>query len=307
LISGHTVWHQRLERELAEFEGCEAALVFTSGFAANVGTICALAGRGDAVFGDELNHASLIDGCRLSRAEVFIYPHRDLAVLQSQLRDSGRFRRRLMVTDSVFSMDGDFAPLGQLADLARRHDAMLLVDEAHATGVLGQQGRGLAEHVGIESASIIRIGTLSKALGCSGGFVAGSRSLIDWLTNRSRPYVFSTAFPPANAAAAIAALKIVREEPQRRIELLARAERFRQELRQRGWDVGASESQIIPLIVGEAEAALALSARLREQGYWTPAIRPPSVPAGKSLLRVSLSWGHSEELLASLLQALGPR
>lgn len=304
LITGHSVWHERLATRLAEWEGTEAALVCSSGFAANVGTICALAGRGDAVFGDELNHASLIDGCRLSRAEVSIYPHRDLQRLEQLLCAAGHFRRRLIVTDSLFSMDGDLAPLPDLVALARRHNAMLLVDEAHATGVFGSHGRGIAELQGVTWEGLVRIGTLSKALGCSGGFVAGSRTLTEWLLNRARPYVFSTAFPPANAAAAIAAVDIVQQEPQRGAELLARAHSLRLALKEQGWYVGASESQIIPLIVGEPSAALALSARLRQHGFWVPAIRPPSVPAGKSLLRLSLSWRHTARMLADLLARL---
>jgi 8-amino-7-oxononanoate synthase len=304
LISGHLHWHERLEAGLAEFEGTEAALVFSSGFAANMGTICALVGRGDAVFGDELNHASLIDGCRLSRAEVLVYPHGDVARLDEMLRSATGFRRRLIVTDTLFSMDGDLAPLAQLAGLAERHQSMLLIDEAHATGVFGGSGRGVAEHAGVDSPGIVRVGTLSKALGCSGGFVAGSRALIEWLVNRARSYMFSTSCPPANAAAALAALEIVQSEPQRRNELLSGAERLRMALREQGWNIGASASHIIPLIVGDSRQALELSARLRERGYWVPAIRPPSVPAGKALLRVSLSWGHTPEMIDGLLAAL---
>jgi 8-amino-7-oxononanoate synthase len=305
LVSGYTVWHERLETRLAEFEQAEAALVFASGFAANMGTICALAGRGDAVFSDELNHASLVDGCRLSRAQVFVYPHGDLAGLDELLAGAAGFRRRLIVTESLFSMDGDLAPLKQLAELAQRYEAMLLVDEAHATGVFGLRGRGVAEHLCVASQALVRIGTLSKALGCAGGFVTGNRGLIDWLLNRARPYVFSTAGPPANAAAAVAALEVVQREPRRGAALLSRAAALRQELRQRGWDVGASESQIIPLIVGEPGTAVDLSTRLIERGYWAPAIRPPSVPAGKSRLRLSLSWGHTPEMIGGLVDALG--
>jgi 8-amino-7-oxononanoate synthase len=304
LIAGYSTWHERLSQRLAEWEGTEAALVFSSGFAANVGTICALVGRGDAVFSDELNHASLIDGCRLSRAEVFVYPHRDIARLEQLLCESSQFKRRLIVTDTVFSMDGDLARLPQMVELAERYEAMLLIDEAHATGIFGAQGHGVLEQQGIDGKGIVRIGTLSKALGCSGGFVVGSRTLIDWLLNRARPYVFSTAFPPANAAAAIEAIDIVRKERHRGTDLLARASALRVELQHQGWDVGASESQIIPLIVGEPSAALALSARLRERGIWAPAIRPPSVPAGRSLLRLSLSCLHTPSMLADLLAQL---
>ena len=220
LITGHGAAHRRLEQRLAEFEGTEAALVFSSGFAANAGTIAALVGPGDVVYCDRKNHASLFDGCRLSRADVRVYPHADCARLASLLAESQKYRRRLIVTDGLFSMDGDLAPLAELAELAARHDAMLLVDEAHATGVFGPNGRGVSEHLGVEDGVHVRVGTLSKALGSVGGFVAGSRSLIEWLVNRARPYVFSTAGPAATAAAALAALDIVRNEPERRRRLL---------------------------------------------------------------------------------------
>ena len=229
LVTGHAALHRKLEERLAEFEGTEAALLFSSGFAANMGTIAALAGPGDVVFCDRKNHASLWDGCRLSRADVRVYPHGDCGGSGGRClapdRRHGQYRRRLIVTDSLFSMDGDLAPLGGIGRLAEAFDAMLLVDEAHATGVFGPRGRGVAEHLGVEDRVPVRIGTLSKALGSVGGFVAGSRPLVEWLVNRARPYVFSTAAPAAAAAAAIAALDIVRDEPQRR-EGLARPGRI---------------------------------------------------------------------------------
>jgi 8-amino-7-oxononanoate synthase len=305
LVTGHATTHQRLAQRLAEFEATEAVLVFSSGFAANAGTIAALVGPGDVVYCDRKNHASLLDGCRLSRADVRPYPHGDCARLASLLAQSGRYRRRLITTDGLFSMDGDLAPLPELADLAERHDAMLLVDEAHATGVFGHHGRGVSEHFGVEDRVHIRIGTLSKALGCVGGFVAGSHSLIEWLRNRARPYVFSTAGPAATAAAALAAVDIVCQEPERRLRLLARAEQLRGEFVARGWNVGISASQIIPVIVGDAEQAVQLSARLRERGLFVPAIRPPTVPEGEACLRISLTAGHTEEMIGALLGALG--
>jgi len=213
LVSGRASSHAELERRLAEFEGTEAALVFPSGFAANAGTIPALVDEGDAVFADAKNHASLIDGCRLSRAQRLVYPHGDCDALEAMLGDAGHFRRRLIVTDTLFSMDGDLAPLPRLAALTEEYNAMLLVDEAHATGVFGQRGRGAVEHFGLDHDRVhVRIGTLSKALGTGGGFVCGRQSLIDWLANRARPYVFSTAQPAATSAAAIAALDIVATE-----------------------------------------------------------------------------------------------
>lgn len=304
LVVGRSDGHERLEAALADFEGTEAALLFASGYAANTGAVAALVGRGDHVFADELNHASLIDGCRLSRADVHVYPHGDVQTLERLLGESSRTGRRLIVTDALFSMDGDLAPLVSLVDLAEQHDCMLLVDEAHATGVFGARGRGVAESLGIEQRVLIRVGTLSKALGCAGGFVCGSRALIEWLANRARPYVFSTAPPPATCAAALAALEIVRAEPARRSELLARAESLRGRLRQLGCNLGSSASQIVPVVVGEAERAVALSVALAERGLFVPAIRPPSVPPGRSLLRISLSHVHDDATIAALVAAL---
>lgn len=304
LITGHGTLHQQLERRLAEFEETEAALVFSSGFAANTGTIAALVGAGDVVYCDRKNHASLFDGCRLSRADVRVFPHRDVERLRILLDQSSRYRRRLIVTDSLFSMDGDVAPLADLANLADQYDAMLLVDEAHATGVFGRHGRGMAEQCGLERRISVRMGTLSKALGCVGGFVVGSQSLIDWLLNRARPYVFSTAGPAAMAAAALAALDIVRDEPDRRTRLLARAELLRAELTAQGWNVGTSAGQIVPLRVGDAQRAVHLSQELRERGLFVPAIRPPTVPEGEACLRISLTAAHSEQMIADLLTAL---
>ena len=293
-----------MEKKLAEFEGTEAALVFSSGFAANLGTVAALVERGDALFADSKNHASLIDGCRLSRADVNIYRHCDVDHLRDLLKNASGYRRRLIVTDSLFSMDGDFAPLVQLAELAEQHHAMLLIDEAHATGVFGPHGRGVAEMLGVESGVHIRIGTLSKALGSIGGFAVGRRSLIDWLLNRARSYVFSTAFPPAIAAAAVAALQIVRAEPQRRQELLSRATAVREQLVTQGWNVGQSASQIIPIYLGEPDRTMKIAHQLCTRGLLVPGIRPPTVPIGESLLRISLSWSHSTGMLDQLLAVL---
>jgi 8-amino-7-oxononanoate synthase len=305
LVTGYATAHHKLERRLAEFEETDAALLFSSGFAANVGVITALIGRDDVILGDEKNHASIIDGCRLSRAEVKVYPHRDIKHLEKLLCESTNFRRRLIVTDSLFSMDGDLAPLAELADLAARYDCMLMVDEAHATGVFGKHGRGVAEMLGVEDGVHVRVGTLSKALGCAGGFVAGSNALIDWLVNRARPYVFSTAHPAAGAAAALAALDIVRDEPARRAKLLKTAEQFRGELCRQGWNVGNSASQIVPVIVGDVRRTMDIADKLQQRGFFVPGIRPPSVPEGQSLLRISLSYAHTTEMIEGLTQALG--
>lgn len=304
LICGRSTYHEALERRLAQFEGVEAALVFPSGFAANMGTIPALVDRGDAVYGDAKNHASLIDGCRLSHAKRFVYPHNDVGRLAELLRDGARFRRRLIVTDSLFSMDGDLAPLAELAELAERYDAMLMVDEAHATGVFGHHGRGVAEHLGVDHAVDVRMGTLSKALGAAGGFVAGSQSLIRWLANRARSYVFSTAHPASIAAAAIAALDVVEQEPGRRTRLLQSAAQLRAQLAAQGWNIAASASQIIPIVVGSPGEVVRLSTELRTRGYWLPAIRPPSVPPGESLLRLSHTSAHTPEMIEGLVAAL---
>jgi 8-amino-7-oxononanoate synthase len=300
LVTGHSQSHRELEERLAQFMGAEAALLFPSGFAANSGTIAALVGRGDVVIGDQKNHASLIDGCRLSRAEVQVYLPRDMARLAELLRESAGFRRRLIVTDTLFSMDGDLAPLADLVELAARHRAMLMIDEAHAIGVFGAGGRGIAEHLGVDADIPIRVGTLSKALGSAGGFVAGSRKLIEWLVNRARSYVFSTAHPPAVAAAAVAALDIVRDEPHRRAALLERAAELRRALREQGWNIGDAAGQIIPIIIGDARATMGIAGRLRERGLFVPGIRPPSVPEGESLLRISLSYGHTPEMIERL-------
>lgn len=335
LVSGRSESHALLERRLAEFEGEEAALVFPSGFAANAGVIPALVDEGDGIFGDAKNHASLIDGCRLSKATRFVYPHCDCEALEKLLQDSGRFRRRLIVTDTLFSMDGDLAPVTELVDLAKRYDAMLMVDEAHATGVFGERGRGVVEHSGsvpffgsakkgtdplasprqphtsplpMPSAPgegvHVRMGTLSKALGSGGGFVCGRRSLVDWLANRARSYVFSTAQPAATSAAAIAALDIVEREPRRRQSLLAAAASLRERLREDGWNTGNSASQIIPIIIGEADRTMRLAGSLREAGFFVPGIRPPSVPEGESLLRLSLCYHHTPEMIDDLTKAL---
>jgi 8-amino-7-oxononanoate synthase len=304
LVTGHSTAHRQLESALAAFESAEAALVFSSGFAANVGTIASLVEREDAIFADEHNHASMIDGCRLSRARIHVYPHGDWQILESML-ESSHARRRLIATESIFSMHGDRAPLVELTGLAQRHQCMLLVDEAHATGVLGAHGRGLCEELGVEQGVHVRIGTLSKALGGAGGFVVGSRQVVDWLLNRARTYIFSTGLPPALCAAGMAALHIVQTEPERRTRLLQSAESLRTRLRERGWSVGASSSQIVPLLIGDAHNALRLAQQLRREGVLVPAMRPPSVPGGNSLLRISLSTSHTPEMLARLVQALG--
>jgi 8-amino-7-oxononanoate synthase len=304
LVTGRSSLHAELERRLAEFEGTEAALLFPTGYAANVGAITALVGKGDAIYSDELNHASIIDGCRLSGAFVHIYPHRDVSQLRDQLAQTNAFRRRLIVTDTVFSMGGDIAPMPHLVNLAAEYDAMLMVDEAHATGVVGRAGRGVCDHPQVECGVHIRVGTLSKALGSHGGFVVGSQRLIDWLTNRARPYLFSTATPAAVAAAGLRALEIIQHEPERRESLFGNAQDLRNKLRFLGFEIGNSQSQIVPVILGDPNRTMAAAAALRERGFFVPGIRPPSVPEGQSLLRISLTTLHTEEQIDNLVAAL---
>ncbi len=294
LISGSMRVHHDLEARLAAFKRSQAALLFTSGYHANLGVIGALVGPGDAVFSDALNHASLIDGCRLSRAVVQVYPHNDLAALGEQLATVPA-RRRLIVTDSIFSMDGDAAPLAALCALAERHDAMLMVDEAHATGVVGPRGAGLVDALGLQAAVTVQMGTLGKALGTFGAYVAGSRALIDLLVNRARTQVFTTALPPPIVAAAAAALTIVEREPERRTATRRNAARLRAGLRGLGYVVpGEDDSHILPVMIGDAEATMALSAALLAAGAFAHGIRPPTVPDGTARLRVTVMATHTE-------------
>jgi 8-amino-7-oxononanoate synthase len=303
-VSGHSQAHELLERALADLLAVDAALTFPSGFAANTATIAALVGPEDFLASDARNHASIIDGCRLSRGRVGIYPHRDMASLDTLLSQAHSSRRRLIVTDTVFSMDGTIAPLADLCELARKHRAILMVDEAHATGVFGVRGSGLVEETGCADGVHVRVGTLSKALAAAGGFVAGHADMIHWLRHAARAWIFSTAHPPAVAAAATCGITLLSQEPYRRQELLVRAADFRQALLQKGLDVAGATTQIVPIVVGAAEAAVAVATQLAEAGFFVPAIRPPSVPAGKSLVRVSLSWHHTADDLDRLASTI---
>ena len=305
LVSGTTTLHVELERRLAEFKAVQAAVVTPTGWMANHAAIHALAGRGDLILCDKLNHASIIDAALSSGARVRTFGHCDAGRLEELLRrHRGRHRRCLIVTDSVFSMDGDLAPLSELADLKSQYDAQLLLDEAHATGVMGAAGRGVAELLGLEDHVDATVGTLSKAIGSLGGFVAGPEVLIDTIRNTGRAYIYTTAPPPAVCAAAIAAMDIIRTQPQRRRRLLELAGDLRDRLRQAGMHVGRSASQIIPVVVGEPGRALEISRRLLAAGYLVPAIRPPSVPKGTSRLRISLSAGHDEADVFGLAELL---
>jgi 8-amino-7-oxononanoate synthase len=304
LVSGQSQAHERLERAIAGLLDVDDALAFPSGFAANAATIAALAGPDDFIASDDRNHASIIDGCRLARASIGIYPHRDAAALDRLLAAAGAARRKLVVTDTLFSMDGSLAPLADLCEIARKHAAILMVDEAHATGVFGGRGSGLVEQLSSADGVHVRVGTLSKAFGAAGGFVAGHASLIHWLRHRARAWIFSTAHPPAVAAAACRAIDLLRAEPERRTALLERAADFRGRLVRAGIDIGTAEAQIVPVVAGAAEAAVALAARLADDGCFVPAIRPPSVPAGRSLVRASVCWHHTAADLTRLAAAI---
>lgn len=303
LVGGSFPLHAALEQKLAALKQCEAALVFASGYQANVGTISALAGPGDCVIMDRLNHASLWDGAKLSGARIFVYDHCDCASLEKVLHRAKEYARRLVVTDSVFSMDGDCAPLPDIVRLCRQYGAWSMIDEAHATGVLGPSGAGLSETTGVERSVDIVMGTLSKALGSQGGFVCGSRALIDVLLNRSRSFIYSTALAPAACAAALAALDIVSAEPARRTRLASHACRLREGL---GLPCAAPVTPIIAHIVGTAAAATDLSARLRAAGIYAPAIRPPTVPEGTCRLRFSLTSDHTMDDIETVLRAVVP-
>ncbi len=302
LIAGHTDLHAALEARLATLEGTEAALVFPTGYQANVGAITALVGRGDHVFSDALNHASIIDGCRLSRALVHVYPHRDVRALEALLAAAPPAGRRLIVTDTVFSMDGDRAPLPALVTLAEQYHSSLLVDEAHATGVLGPGGAGLAAADGVGDRVAVHVGTLSKALGAMGGFVAGSRRLIELLLNRARSFIYTTALAPAAVAAATAALDVVAAEPERRAAVLANAEHLRTGLRALGFDL-RGDTHVVAVVIGENQPTLALAEALLERDVLVQAIRPPTVPAGTARLRVTPMATHTRAQLDRAIAA----
>ncbi|MDR2015140.1 MAG: 8-amino-7-oxononanoate synthase [Azoarcus sp.] len=303
LVSGHYAVQHALEERLAAFVGRERALVFSSGFMANMGIIPALAGRGDAIFADRLNHASLIDAMLLSRADAHRIPHLDTAALERQLAASTA-ETKLIVSDSVFSMDGDVAPLRELMVLAERFDTWLLVDDAHGFGVLGPQGRGAAAEAGIDGWRLIQMGTLSKAAGVSGAFVAGDATVIEWLMQKARTYIFTTGSPPALAQALLASIELIEAGDGCRAHLAALIERLTKGLAQKRWKLLPSRTPIQPLVVGGNAAALALGAALMEEGLWVPAIRPPTVPAGSARLRITLSAAHTLADVERLIEAI---
>jgi len=304
LVSGHHAVHEALEHELASFAGKPAALAFMNGYVANLALLTTLAGDGDAIFSDELNHASIVDGARLSRATVEIYPHADVDALEALLRSSTA-RQRLVVTDAVFSMDGDIAPLAALLALCERHDALLVVDDAHGIGVWGPEGRGSVHALGLQSDCIVYMGTLGKAAGLSGAFVAADQLIIDRLIQRGRPYVFSTASLPALAHATLTALELVRSADAARRQL----ERHRERLREfastwQPFRLLASATPIQPLVIGDNSTVVRIAEALLQEGLWVPAIRPPTVPAGSARLRITLSGAHTDEDIGRLGAAL---
>ena len=298
LIVGTSAPHAALEHDLARLKQTEAALVLSSGYHANTGVLPVLAGAEDVIFSDELNHASLIDGCRLSRAAVRIYRHADAEHLDRLLHDAAGFRRRLIVTETVFGMDGDLAPLEDLVALARRHDAWIVVDEAHATGVFGPNGGGLVSQLRLTEAVDVQIGTLSKALGSLGGYVAGSSALVDWVVNAARTFIYTTALPPAAVAAARAAIAVLETEPERRDRVWSHAAWLRERLTEIGFQLGPSRSPILPVLVGDADRAVRLSDALLARGVLVPPIRPPTVPDGTARLRVAPMATHTADDLA---------
>jgi 8-amino-7-oxononanoate synthase len=304
LISGNMEPHRQLEGRLARFKGYESALLFGSGYLANTGTIAALAGKGEVVFSDELNHASIIDGCRLAAAETFVYRHADLEHLAWGLRGAGE-RAALIVSDGVFSMDGDLAPLPGLLELARKHGTRLMVDEAHATGAVGPGGRGSVAAAGLSGEVDVVVGTLGKSLGSYGAYVCADTEVVDYLVNRARPFVFSTALPPASVGAAAAALELLESEPQRVERLQANAAVLRSGLSGEGFAAESSETQIVPLEVGDAGRTMELCELILERGVFAQGIRPPTVPEGSSRLRFTVMATHTPQELGDAAKVAG--
>ncbi|MBI2089796.1 MAG: 8-amino-7-oxononanoate synthase [Deltaproteobacteria bacterium] len=303
LISGNMALHEELEANIAAFKGTAAALVFNSGYHANIGILSSLVGEGDVILSDSLNHASIVDGCRLARAQVVVYPHCDLERLEEGLKKAPVAARKLIVTETLFSMDGDEAPLAEIVNLAERYGAMVMVDEAHATGVFGPNGAGVVAKLGLGDRILAQMGTLGKALGAFGAYVAGPRELRELLINRCRSFIYTTSLPPAVMAMAIAAVDLVYKEPQRRLALWHNCRALRDGLRSLGYSLGESQSQIQPLIVGDAQKCMALSEQLLQKGVFAQGIRPPTVPPGTSRLRITLMATHTHDHLHRALKA----
>ena len=303
LISGSMEVHRTLEKALALFKGTDGALLFSSGYHANVGAISALAGEGDLILSDEFNHASIVDGCRLSRGEVRVYKHGDMNSLKEILQRSSRFKQRLIVTDSVFSVDGDIAPLPDIVDLAEKYSALVMVDDAHGTGVLGKKGKGAIEHFGLEGKVEIQMGTLGKALGSFGAYIAGSEDLIQYLVNKTRSLLYTTALPPSVCGSALAALKILGERPELVSQLRNNVSYFRKGMRDLGYPISESGTPILPLILRDPFVTMNMARSLFDEGVYVQGIRPPTVPEGTSRLRITLMASHTREQLDFGLRA----
>ncbi len=304
LVCGNLDLNRKLEEKVAQLKKKEAALLYSTGYMANLGVIAALAGEGDLILSDEFNHASIVDACRLSRAQTRVYPHKRMDELEKLLAGAGSSKRRLIVTDGIFSMDGDIAPLPDLVELAEKYECLLMVDDAHATGVLGPDGGGTGDHFGLAEKIDVAMGTFGKALGGFGAFVAGDRNLRELLINCSRPFMFTTGLPPSVLATGIAALELVEEEPELRARLRDNANFLRNGIEELGFKVAGSETQIIPLPVGDASPAMEMSSLLLEEGLFIQGIRPPSVPPGTSRLRITVTAVHTRGELAFALEAL---
>jgi glycine C-acetyltransferase len=304
-ITGTLDIHMELERKIAAFKHTESCVVFQSGFAANAGTVSAILGAEDHIISDELNHASIIDGCRLSRAKIHVFRHRDARHAGEVLEGlSGAPGRKLLITDGVFSMDGDIGPLPELVEAAERHGAIMMVDDAHSSGVLGRNGRGTVDYFGLHGRVHVQVGTLSKAIGVLGGYVCGSRDLIEYLYHRARPFLFSTSHPPAVTAACLAAFDLLEREPERIALLWENTRYFQAALRANGFDTGATETPITPIIVGEAPAAHAYSRALFEEGLWATGIGFPTVPKGRARIRTIVTAAHTREQLDRAVEVL---
>jgi glycine C-acetyltransferase len=305
-IAGTMAMHQELERAFAAFKHAEEALMFQSGFTANAGTVAAILDTEDVIVSDRLNHASIIDGARLSRAEIKVFEHKDAEHADALLAETARpGRRQLLITDGVFSMDGDIAPLPALVEVAERRGAIMMIDDAHASGVLGRGGAGTVDHFDLHGRVDIQVGTLSKAIGVLGGFIAGPHQLIEWLVNRGRPYLFSTSTPPAVTAACLEALAILRDEPQRLERLWSNTTMFKAGLHELGFDTGMSETPITPVITGDEEKTQTFARRLFEEGVFTPAIVFPTVGKGMARVRTIVTADHTEADLGAALEVFG--
>jgi glycine C-acetyltransferase len=305
-IAGQMTMHRELEARFAAFKHAEAALMFQSGFTSNAGTVAAILTKDDVIASDRLNHASIIDGARLSRAEIAVFDHRDADHADRLLTETARpGRRQLLITDGVFSMDGDIAPLPDLVEVAERHGAIMMVDDAHASGVLGSGGAGTVDHFGLHGRVDIQVGTLSKAIGVLGGFIAGPPHLIEWLQNRGRPYLFSTSAPPSVVAACIAALDVLADEPERLRRLWSNTESFKAGLHELGFDTGESQTPITPVITGDEERTQRFAARLFEEGVFCPAIVFPTVAKGSARVRTIVTADHTPDDLDEALEVFG--